>query len=66
MNLNLVNNYSNRVVVTNTGYLLLFAVNELPQLAKGKGNKMINIPMAKYKDKEEYIVDVAVLHSKQA
>ena len=56
----------NIVAVTNIGRLLMFPVNELPELAKGKGNKIINIPSAKYKDKEEYVVDVAVLHGEQS
>ena len=30
-------------VVLNIGHLLIFPLKELPQLAKGKGNKMINI-----------------------
>ena len=53
------------VAVSNTGRLLIFPVNELPELAKGKGNKIINIPTAKYKDKEEFVIDVAILHEGQ-
>ena len=30
--------------VTNEGRLLVFPIAELPELAKGKGNKIINIP----------------------
>ena len=54
------------IAVTNIGRLLMFPVNELPELAKGKGNKIINIQTAKYKDKEEFVVDVAILHEGQA
>ncbi len=53
------------VAVSNIGRLLMFPVNELPELAKGKGNKIINIPSAKYKDKEEFVIDVAILHEGQ-
>lgn len=34
-------------VVTNAGHLLVFPVSELPELDKGKGNKLIEIPKAK-------------------
>lgn len=47
--------------VTNEGRLLLFPVASLPALAKGKGNKIINIDKAKFAAKEEYVVDLAVL-----
>ena len=30
-------------VVTNTGYLLIFALDDLPEQARGKGNKLINL-----------------------
>tara|TARA_R110000868_G_scaffold158036_4_gene385887 strand:+ start:52499 stop:54742 length:2244 start_codon:yes stop_codon:yes gene_type:complete len=53
------------VAVSNIGRLLVFPVKELPELAKGKGNKIMNIPTAKYKTREEFVVDVAVLHDKQ-
>jgi topoisomerase-4 subunit A len=35
------------VVVTSAGHLLMFSVAELPELDKGKGNKLIEIPKAK-------------------
>ncbi len=35
------------VAVTSAGHLLAFAVSELPELDKGKGNKIIEIPKAK-------------------
>ncbi|MGO3128535.1 MAG: DNA topoisomerase IV subunit A [Luteimonas sp.] len=35
------------VVVTSAGHLLVFPVAELPELDKGKGNKIIEIPKAK-------------------
>ena len=51
-------------VVTNTGYLHVFPLNELPLLTKGKGNKMISIPSAKSKVQEEYVVGIAILNVK--
>jgi topoisomerase-4 subunit A len=47
-------------IVTNTGRLLIFPIAELPQLPKGKGNKLMQLP-PKELDKE-YCVDVAVLN----
>ncbi|WP_312377373.1 DNA gyrase C-terminal beta-propeller domain-containing protein, partial [Pseudomonas oryzihabitans] len=48
-------------VVTNEGRLLVFAISELPQLAKGKGNKLISIPGERVAKREEYVVDLAVV-----
>jgi topoisomerase-4 subunit A len=53
------------VAVTNIGNLLMFPLAELPELAKGKGNKIINIPTEKYKTREEFVVDVVVLHTNE-
>lgn len=47
------------VVVTNVGHLLAFPVSELPELDKGKGNKLIDIPKAKLGT--ERVVAVAVV-----
>lgn len=52
--------------VTNDGRLLVFPLSELPELAKGKGNKILNIPSAKAKAREEYLVDIAVLAEGQS
>ncbi|BCD85074.1 DNA topoisomerase 4 subunit A [Pseudomonas solani] len=48
-------------VVTTEGRLLLFKVADLPQLAKGKGNKIIGIPGDRVASREEYLTDLAVL-----
>ncbi|MBN2689742.1 MAG: DNA topoisomerase IV subunit A [Gammaproteobacteria bacterium] len=48
--------------VTNEGRLLLFPVADLPVLARGKGNKIINMSAAKIKAHEEFLVDFALLH----
>ncbi|WP_193161825.1 DNA topoisomerase IV subunit A [Microbulbifer hainanensis] len=47
--------------VTSEGRMLVFPVSELPELSKGKGNKIINIPSARVASREEYVVGVAVL-----
>ncbi len=52
-------------VVSNIGNLLVFSLKELPQLAKGKGNKMISIPSNKVVAREEYVMDIAVLNVNQ-
>ncbi len=41
--------------ISNIGRLLIFKIDELPMLAKGKGNKIINIPTAKFIAKEEFM-----------
>jgi topoisomerase-4 subunit A len=46
-------------VVSNRGRLLVFPVAELPQLTKGKGNKIMAIPGAKAAAREEFISAVA-------
>ena len=47
--------------VSSIGRLLLFEMEELPELAKGKGNKLINIPGPKYKTGDEQMIAVAVV-----
>jgi topoisomerase-4 subunit A len=47
--------------VTTEGRLLLFPVRDLPQLGKGKGNKIIGIPGERVATREEYLTDLAVL-----
>lgn len=44
--------------VTNAGRLLIFAASELPELTRGKGNKLINIPSAKAAQREEFVIDI--------
>ncbi|MDE1239669.1 DNA topoisomerase IV subunit A [Vibrio aestuarianus] len=43
------------LAITNQGRMLLFPIKDLPQLSKGKGNKIINIPAAKSKEREEFV-----------
>ena len=47
--------------VSSIGRLLLFEMEELPELAKGKGNKLINIPGKKYANGEEKMVAACVV-----
>jgi len=49
------------VSVSNEGRMLVFPISDLPQLAKGKGNKIIGIPAAKLKLREEFVVSIAVV-----
>lgn len=47
--------------VTTEGRLLVFPVRDLPQLGKGKGNKIIGIPGDRVASRDEYLTDLAVL-----
>ncbi|CAM3670385.1 DNA topoisomerase 4 subunit A [Pseudomonas reidholzensis] len=47
--------------VTTEGRLLVFKVADLPQLGKGKGNKIIGVPGERVASREEYVTDLAVI-----
>lgn len=47
--------------VSNEGRLLVFPLDQLPEMAKGKGNKMIDIPGARAARREEFVRDLVVL-----
>ncbi|RBO82246.1 DNA topoisomerase IV subunit A [Marinomonas aquiplantarum] len=47
------------VAISNEGRMLVFDVASLPQMAKGKGNKMISIPSARAAQGEELVVAMA-------
>ncbi|PMJ90082.1 DNA topoisomerase IV subunit A [Vibrio sp. 10N.261.55.A7] len=49
------------LAITNLGRMLLFPIKDLPQLGKGKGNKIINIPAAKAKEREEFVSHLIAL-----
>ena len=51
--------------VSNDGRLLVFPVTELPELARGKGNKIMNIPSARAAAREEFVVSVNVINPGQ-
>ena len=59
----LLNNFEEDwlAAVTNEGRLLVFKVSDLPQLSKGKGNKLIGIPTDRAAKREELLIDFAVL-----
>ncbi len=46
--------------VTSGGHLLTYMIAELPEMAKGKGNKVINIPSARLKKGDERVVAMRV------
>ncbi|MCK5875583.1 MAG: DNA topoisomerase IV subunit A [Alcanivoracaceae bacterium] len=48
-------------VLANDGRLLVFALKDLPEMPRGKGNKMMAIPSAKLADRSEFVQDVQVL-----
>jgi topoisomerase-4 subunit A len=49
------------VAATTAGHMLSFPLEELPELARGKGNKIINIPSKKLKSGEERVASIAAL-----
>jgi len=53
------------ICATSDGYLLAFPLDDVPELAKGKGNKLINIPPKRLKAGEEYMAGLTVMAEKQ-
>ncbi|HET7396618.1 MAG TPA: DNA topoisomerase IV subunit A, partial [Gammaproteobacteria bacterium] len=49
------------VSVSSEGHILVFPVKELPELARGKGNKIMGIPSKKAATHEEYMAAVTVV-----
>ncbi len=49
------------VAISNEGRMLAFPVEQLPQLSRGKGNKILSIPSARVKSREEFVVALAVV-----
>ncbi len=52
--------------ITTEGRMLLFPLTDLPQLSKGKGNKIIGIPAARAKAREEFVTILTVIQQDQA
>ena len=52
-----VNNYETDFLaaITTEGRMLVIPVRVLPDLPRGKGNKIIHIPPARFKKREEYV-----------
>ncbi|MCF6282196.1 MAG: DNA topoisomerase IV subunit A [Candidatus Polarisedimenticolaceae bacterium] len=62
----LLDRSSGRVVaITNEGRMLVFSVAELPELSRGKGNKIIAIPGKQVAAREDYLVALAVVNEGQ-
>jgi topoisomerase-4 subunit A len=49
------------VVATNEGRMLVFPLVELPEMARGKGNKLIGIPSARAAAREEFVAGLCVV-----
>jgi topoisomerase IV subunit A len=49
------------VAVTNEGRMLIFPMAQMPILTRGKGNKIINIPTARAKERKELLKIVKIL-----
>jgi topoisomerase-4 subunit A len=49
------------VAVSNEGRMLVFPLEDLPQLARGKGNKIISISPARVVSREEFMVSCALV-----
>ncbi len=47
--------------ISNEGRLLVFPVTELPEMARGKGNKIMNIPSARIQAREEFVLAIAII-----
>ena len=52
---------SSCLAITTEGRMLVFPVKNLPILSKGKGNKIINIPTARAKAREELVSLLAIV-----
>jgi len=52
-------------VATNRGRLLIFPITELPQLSKGKGNKLIQIPATDLTARKEIVTGLCALNETQ-
>lgn len=52
------------VTVTSAGYLLVIDANDLPQLGRGKGNKIIGVPPKLIKSGEERVVSMLAMPAK--
>jgi topoisomerase-4 subunit A len=67
LNPRLINNQATDLIaaITNTGHLLIFPLKELPELTKGKGNKIVAIPGSRVASREEFVIAVTTLASNQ-
>jgi topoisomerase-4 subunit A len=51
------------VVATSLGRMLVFPLSDVPELTRGKGNKLLNIPAASFKAGDESVVAVQVMNA---
>ena len=49
------------LALTSEGYLLMVAAVEIPELAKGKGNKIIQIPRERLRERREHLAHAACM-----
>ncbi len=47
--------------VTSAGYMLVFPLSDLPEMPRGKGNKIVGIPSARLAAREELLAALAVV-----
>jgi topoisomerase-4 subunit A len=47
--------------VTNEGRMLVFPLNKLPALVKGKGNKIIQIPTKRARERKELLIHLTLV-----
>ena len=53
-------------IVSKQGRLLIFPVNEMPELSRGKGNKLIQIPSKDLKSGDDAVLGFCVVNEQQA
>jgi len=53
------------VAISSEGHMLVTELSELPQMSKGKGNKIINVPVAKLKAGEESICAIDLIQDNE-
>jgi topoisomerase-4 subunit A len=51
------------IAVTSDGYMLAIPAADLPRMSRGKGNRIIKIPSAKLKAREEYLTGVVCIQA---
>ncbi|MCG8436073.1 MAG: DNA topoisomerase IV subunit A, partial [Gammaproteobacteria bacterium] len=49
------------IAVSSEGHMLVFPIEDLPELSRGKGNKILGIPPKRFKDGEEIMSAIASL-----
>ncbi|GAA4503262.1 DNA topoisomerase IV subunit A [Pseudaeromonas paramecii] len=54
------------LTISADGRMLLFPLQDLPELAKGKGNKMMGISSAKLASREEFVSQLALVREDQS